>query len=39
MAKEFSFDVVSVLDMQEVDNAIHQATKEIQTRFDFKGSK
>ena len=34
-----SFDVVSNIDVQEVSNAVHQATKEIQTRFDFKGSK
>jgi uncharacterized protein YajQ (UPF0234 family) len=34
-----SFDVVSSIDVQEVSNAVHQATKEIQTRFDFKGSK
>ena len=39
MAKDVSFDIVSKLEMQEVDNAIHQATKEIETRFDFKGSK
>jgi len=38
MAEEFSFDVVSKLDLQEVENAVHQANKEIQTRFDFKGS-
>lgn len=39
MAQEFSFDVVSETDMQEVTNAIQQAKKEIATRFDFKGSK
>lgn len=39
MAKEPSFDVVSEVDMQEVDNAIHQTTKEIIQRFDFKGTK
>ena len=33
-----SFDVVSSVDLQEVKNAIAQATKEIQTRFDLKGS-
>jgi len=38
MAEEFSFDVVSKLDLQEVENAVHQANKEMQTRFDFKGS-
>lgn len=39
MAKDASFDVVSELDLQEVDNAVNQTLKEIQTRFDFKGSK
>ncbi len=34
-----SFDIVSELDMQEVDNAVNQADKEIATRFDFKGGK
>lgn len=34
-----SFDVVSEIDAQEVDNAVNQAKKEITTRFDFKGSK
>jgi len=34
-----SFDVVSEVDKQEVDNAINQARKELGTRFDFKGSK
>lgn len=34
-----SFDVVSEIDIQEVDNAINQARKEIATRFDFKDSK
>ena len=38
MADEYSFDVVSKLDLQEVENAVHQANKEMQTRFDFKGS-
>ena len=38
MAEEYSFDVVSKIDLQEVENAVHQANKEIQTRFDFKGS-
>lgn len=33
-----SFDVVSQLDMQEVRNGVQQASKEIQTRFDFKGT-
>ena len=39
MAKEPSFDVVSEVDMQEVNNAINQTTKEITQRFDFKGTK
>lgn len=34
-----SFDVVSKIDVQEVSNAVHQSMKEIQNRFDFKGSK
>ncbi|MHB8116006.1 MAG: YajQ family cyclic di-GMP-binding protein [Acidithiobacillus ferrivorans] len=34
-----SFDVVSEVDMQEVDNALHTTVKEINTRYDFKGSK
>src|SRR5512135_748628 len=39
MADEHSFDVVSKVDLQEVLNAVQQATKEIGQRFDFKGSK
>jgi len=39
MANEFSFDVVSKVDLQEVDNAVVQASKEIGTRYDFRGSK
>ena len=38
MAQEFSFDVVSKVDLQEVSNAVAQAGKEIATRFDFRGS-
>lgn len=38
MAKECSFDVVSVLDMQEVDNAVNQTAHEVATRYDLKGS-
>lgn len=34
-----SFDIVSKFDMQELDNAINQAMKEITTRYDFRGSK
>jgi len=33
-----SFDIVSEVDKQEIDNAINQARKELATRFDFKGS-
>ncbi len=33
-----SFDIVSEIDAQEIDNAINQARKELATRFDFKGS-
>jgi len=39
MPQEFSFDVVSKTDLQEVANAIQQAQKELAQRFDFKGSK
>jgi uncharacterized protein YajQ (UPF0234 family) len=39
MADTFSFDVVSKVEMQEVDNALNQARKEIIQRYDFKGSK
>ncbi len=39
MAQQSSFDIVSQIDLQEVDNAVNQAKKELQTRFDFKGSK
>ncbi|MEK7813084.1 MAG: YajQ family cyclic di-GMP-binding protein [Candidatus Desantisbacteria bacterium] len=38
-ADEHSFDIVSMVDLQEVTNSVHQATKEIEQRFDFKGSK
>lgn len=38
MAQQFSFDIVSKIDLQEVDNAVNQAKKEILTRFDFKGT-
>ncbi len=34
-----SFDIVSKVDMQEVDNAVNRAIKEIGQRYDFKGSK
>ena len=36
MAKEESFDIVSQVDLQEADNAVNQAIKEINTRFDLK---
>jgi cyclic-di-GMP-binding protein len=38
MAQAFSFDVTSTIDLQEVDNAINQARKELGQRYDFKGS-
>lgn len=38
MAANHSFDIVSEIDFQEVDNAIHQAIKEIQQRYDLKES-
>lgn len=38
MASESSFDVVSRVDRQELDNALNQARKEIENRFDFKHS-
>jgi len=39
MAADSSFDVVSKIDQQELDNALNQARKEIAGRFDFKNSK
>ncbi len=39
MKVEFAFDIVSRVDLQEVDNAVNQARKELSTRFDFRGSK
>ena len=38
MAEESSFDIVSKIDLAEVDNAINQVRKEIATRYDLKGS-
>lgn len=38
MAKDASFDVVSKINMPELDNALHQTMAEIRQRFDFKGS-
>ncbi|MGH7662732.1 MAG: YajQ family cyclic di-GMP-binding protein [Gemmatimonadaceae bacterium] len=39
MAQQNSFDVTTGVDLQEVDNAVNQAQKEVATRYDFKGSK
>ncbi len=39
MAQKFSFDIVSEIDLQEVDNAVNQAIKEINQRYDLKDSK
>lgn len=39
MAKDCSFDVVSEVDMQEIDNVVNQASKELTQRFDFRNSK
>lgn len=36
---QFSFDIVSEVDLQEMDNAVNQATKELSQRYDFKDSK
>ncbi|MFX4272189.1 YajQ family cyclic di-GMP-binding protein [Propionibacteriaceae bacterium Y1685] len=38
MASESSFDVVSKVDRQEVDNALNQAAKEVRQRFDFRNT-
>jgi hypothetical protein len=38
MAKKASFDITTGVDLQEVDNAVNMARKEIATRYDFKGS-
>lgn len=35
----FSFDIVSEVDLQEMDNAVNQANKELLQRYDFRGSK
>lgn len=35
----FSFDIISEVDLQEMDNAVNQANKELSQRYDFKGSK
>jgi uncharacterized protein YajQ (UPF0234 family) len=39
MADQHSFDVTSNVDLQEVDNALNQARKEVAQRYDFKGAK
>jgi len=39
MPKDASFDIVSEVDTQEMTNAVQQTLKEVETRFDFKGSK
>jgi len=39
MADQCSFDVTSNVDLQEVDNALNQARKEVAQRYDFKGAK
>jgi uncharacterized protein YajQ (UPF0234 family) len=39
MSTQCSFDVTSNVDLQEVDNALNQAKKEVAQRYDFKGSK
>lgn len=38
MASDSSFDIVSKVDRQEADNALNQAAKEINSRYDFKGT-
>jgi cyclic-di-GMP-binding protein len=39
MAQQNSFDITSNVDLQEVDNALNQARKEVAQRYDFKGTK
>lgn len=38
MASDSSFDIVSEINLQEMDNAVNQAIKEVTTRYDFKGT-
>lgn len=38
MSKDFSFDIVSDFDIQEMNNAVDQTKREISTRYDFKGT-
>ncbi|MDQ3556680.1 MAG: YajQ family cyclic di-GMP-binding protein [Gemmatimonadota bacterium] len=37
-SKNATFDITSTVDLQEVDNAVNQATKEVSQRYDFKGA-
>lgn len=39
MTTQCSFDITSTIDLQEVDNALNQARKEVAQRYDFKGAK
>src|ERR671911_552891 len=39
MASVASFDITSTVDLQEVDNALNQARKEVAQRYDFKGAR
>ncbi len=39
MAQNYSFDISTGVDLQEVDNAVNQAAKEVAQRYDFKGTK
>src|SRR5512139_2924688 len=39
MSTQCSFDITSNVDLQEVDNALNQARKEVAQRYDFKGAK
>ena len=39
MPSTSSFDVTSPIDFQEVDNALNQARKEVEQRYDFKGTR
>ena len=39
MPSDASFDIVSRIDQQELDNALNQTRREIENRFDFKNSK
>ena len=39
MAQQNSFDITSTVDLQEVDNGLNQARKEVAQRYDFKGAR